>query len=166
MRNKTKETGCYCSWRGMINRCNNPNDPRYHDYGGAGITICDEWLKFGNFHRDMGDRPPGMSIDRKNNSLGYCKDNCKWSTRKEQQRNRRNSHWHTVNGVTKTIAEWAEIVGISDESFTKRIRNQWPDDRILCKRNTTGRVSRKQRLAASAKKLIGAPTLLDSQPAA
>lgn len=83
------ETPTYCSWRAMINRCLNPNDPRYADYGGRGISVCDEWKLFPAFLADMGERPTGQTLDRIKNHLGYSADNCKWSTPAEQMSNRR-----------------------------------------------------------------------------
>lgn len=85
-KNRTKT---YNVWGNMMNRCNNENHPRFWDYGGRGITVCGRWKTFLNFLEDMGEKPEGKSLDRKNNELGYCKENCKWSTPKEQQNNRR-----------------------------------------------------------------------------
>jgi hypothetical protein len=79
----------YYSWASMRSRCLNPNAPNYHLYGGRGITICDRWGKFENFLSDMGPRPKGRSLDRKDNSGNYEPRNCKWSTPKEQSNNRR-----------------------------------------------------------------------------
>jgi hypothetical protein len=86
---RKSETGAYRSWAGMLQRCKNSNNPRYKDWGGRGITICERWLKFENFYKDMGDRPVGKTLDRRNNSLGYFKRNCMWSTPKEQAQRRR-----------------------------------------------------------------------------
>ena len=73
----------------MLQRCNNPNSQRYKDYGGRGITVCKRWLKFENFLADMGDRPRGLTLDRKNNDKGYYKRNCHWATYEQQAANKR-----------------------------------------------------------------------------
>lgn len=77
------------SWNALKARCNNPNNNRYYLYGGRGITVCNEWLTFEGFYRDMGNRPIGTSIDRIDTNGNYCKENCKWSTPSEQAYNRR-----------------------------------------------------------------------------
>lgn len=85
----------YKAWNNMKNRCENPNVPRYKDWGGRGIVYDPRWKLFINFWNDMkADYKEGLSIDRINNDKGYCKENCKWSTRSEQQRNKRNSKLH------------------------------------------------------------------------
>ena len=77
-------------WRDMKSRCNNPNHKSYHNYGGRGITICDQWSKFENFYADMGDRPTqNHSIDRRDNDGNYEPKNCRWATATEQGRNQR-----------------------------------------------------------------------------
>ena len=79
----------YLTWKGMRNRCNNPRTPRYSDYGGRGIKVCKRWDKFENFLADMGEKPPGMSLDRKNNNGNYTPRNCRWATPAEQRKNSR-----------------------------------------------------------------------------
>lgn len=77
------------SWRGMKDRCNNPNHVRYARYGGRGITICERWQSsFEQFLADMGPRPPGMTLDRINPDGNYEPDNCRWATSHEQAVNR------------------------------------------------------------------------------
>lgn len=84
-----KKSTSYISWYSMKQRCLNPNNRYYKYYGGRGITICERWMKFENFLEDMGERPKELSLDRIDNDGNYEPSNCKWSTRKEQQNNRR-----------------------------------------------------------------------------
>ncbi len=79
----------YASWFSMIQRCYNPKNKSYYRYGGRGIGVCERWRgSFADFLADMGERPPGLSLDRINNELGYSAENCRWSTPKEQANNR------------------------------------------------------------------------------
>lgn len=82
----------YASWISMIQRTGNPNHQAYRDYGGRGITVCERWRGdrgLENFIHDLGPRPPGKSLDRKNNNLGYSPENCRYATPLEQAQNRR-----------------------------------------------------------------------------
>ena len=81
----------YRTWVGMLQRCRNPKTPNYQNYGGKGITVCERWTKFENFHEDMGPRPDGRTLDRIDNEGNYEPSNCKWSTASEQMNNRRNT---------------------------------------------------------------------------
>ena len=83
-----KPSPTYNSWRGMIQRCTNPNHKYYERYKGL---VCEEWLEFDNFLRDMGERVIGTSLDRIDNEKGYCKENCRWATPSMQVRNRRSN---------------------------------------------------------------------------
>ena len=91
-------------WRGIISRCTEPANSSYKDYGGRGIIICTEWKEeFLQFVEDMGPRPEGYSVERKDNEKGYSKDNCKWATAAEQANNQRK------NSVALTDQELVDI---------------------------------------------------------
>ena len=127
-----KVTGFYRSWYQMIQRCINPNNKDYHNYGGRGIKVCKRWLKFENFLEDMieGWRP-GLTLERRKNEKGYFKDNCKWVTREEQQRNTRGNHLLTYNGKTQCVAAWSEETGIPRQTIEYRINHGWTAEEAL-----------------------------------
>jgi hypothetical protein len=115
-------TPTYHSWAGMIARCTNENHAAYPYYGGSGITVCERWLEFPNFLADMGEKPTGKSIERRNYRIGYEPKNCCWATLKEQARNRRSNRLITLDGVTRTIAEWSEQTGIRQSTISWRLQ--------------------------------------------
>ncbi len=80
----------YQIWCGMISRCNDSTSKNYKWYKSRNIRVCDEWLSFENFYKDMGDKPDKLYIDRINNDLGYFKENCRWVDSKVNSQNRRN----------------------------------------------------------------------------
>lgn len=115
----------YTSWSKMKSRCLNPKDDSYKDYGARGILVCQDWIdSFEVFYSDMGKRPTiKHTLDRFPNVNGnYEPSNCRWATRKEQQRNRRNSFKATINGIEKTVMEWSEIYGVKYDTLEGRIR--------------------------------------------
>lgn len=86
------KTRTYAAWRAAKQRCGNPSHKNFHNYGGRGITMCQEWRdSFEAFYAHMGDSPPGLELDRINNNGNYEPGNCRWATRQEQIANQR---WH------------------------------------------------------------------------
>jgi hypothetical protein len=125
------KTPTYTTWSKVIARCTNPCDRRYADYGGRGITVCEEWKTFMGFLADMGDRPKGMTLDRRDNSKGYEPSNCRWATPKEQQRNTRSNRLISFNGATKCVTEWAETLGIGKGTLNSRLQRGWTEAEAL-----------------------------------
>ena len=114
------------TWNSMKARCNNPRYPAFPAYGGRGIKICPQWGEFSVFLRDMGERPPGKTLDRRDNNKGYSPENCCWSTMEEQANNRRDNVRLTFRGKTLTIAQWAREIGVGRTTLFTRLRAQWP----------------------------------------
>jgi len=123
----------YDAWSNMKNRCFNPNNKDYPDWGGRGITVCDRWLDFENFLADMKLKPtPKHSIDRIDNNGDYSAKNCKWSTRVEQQNNRSSNRLITIGCVTLTIAQWGIEMGYGKNVIYNRLKIGWSErDAVL-----------------------------------
>jgi hypothetical protein len=116
----------------MKNRCYDPNFIQFHDYGGRGITICEQWRgDFNQFLRDMGECPAGHSLERVNRDGDYEPGNCKWATAVEQGRNKRNNRFLTFNGVTKAASAWAEEYGLNPRLVYSRLAKGWPVEKVL-----------------------------------
>ena len=125
---KTKHGKSYTSihvrWMSILSRCNNPSHSQWKDYGGRGISVCDEWFDFNNFYRDMGDAPEGKEIDRIDNNKGYSKDNCRWVTPKENNNNRRNNLPFNVEEISKKT-------GLARSTIYNRHRKGWSIDQLM-----------------------------------
>lgn len=124
----------YKIWTSLKSRCYNPNDKAYKDYGGRGIKVYNDWYygfitfyewAFENGYND------NLTIDRINNNGNYEPTNCRWVDRKIQQNNRRNNHYITIKGETKTLQEWGEYVGIKPNTILCRIRKNWSNEEAI-----------------------------------
>lgn len=120
-------TAEYRAWQTMRLRCNNPRNRAYPSYGGRGIKVCDRWLNSVEaFLADMGPKPsPAHEIDRRDNDGDYTPDNCRWTTRKINDRNRRNNRHIEINGETLTLVEWSERYAVRSETISERIDRGW-----------------------------------------
>lgn len=125
----------YMSWAAMKQRCVNPRPEVYSCYGARGITVCERWIdSFENFLEDMGPRPEGMTLDRKDGSKGYEPSNCRWATRLEQANNTRTNVRVNYKGQSVTIAELSRITGINQTTLGTRIlRMGWSLERAMQK---------------------------------
>ena len=111
----------YKAWHAMKQRCTNPKNKAYANYGGRGIEVCDRWMSFENFYEDMGCRPYKASLDRKNNSLGYSPENCRWATSKQQANNTRSNRWFVVEGQRMTLTDISAQYGVSVQTLSWRM---------------------------------------------
>lgn len=116
----------YGLWNDMLRRCNDQRRPEYARYGGRGISVCERWKDIRNFVEDMGQKPEGMSLDRIDNDGPYSPDNCRWATRVEQANNKRSNRLLTIDGDTKTAAQWSRISGVSEPAINFRLKSGWP----------------------------------------
>lgn len=128
-----KETTEYVIWKGIRKRCRNKNNPRYKDYGGRGICVCERWNSFKNFLMDVGPRPSSRhSIDRIDNNGNYEPSNCRWATNNEQTENSRRSLLLTYNQLTLTASQWEKELNLPHGIVRQRIRLGWNVERTLC----------------------------------
>lgn len=108
-----RKTPEYRAWCGMKERCTNPKNQSFADYGGRGIKVCEAWANdYEQFLRDMGRKPDGCTLERLDVNAGYSKENCVWASRKTQQRNRRNTRYiDPGDGLDRPATEVAEKIG-------------------------------------------------------
>lgn len=132
-RHGKSSSSIYHTYNGMMERCYNKKSLSYKNYGGRGITVCERWLEsFKFFLDDMGEKPScDYTLDRINNDGPYSPENCKWSTRKEQIRNRRVTKYITFYGERKTLAEWSSVLKIPAGRLYYRMRNGLSDHEII-----------------------------------
>lgn len=125
------QTGAYSSWKKMVARCVDSSNHAWKDYGGRGIQVCERWLVFENFYEDMGERPPRMTIDRIDANGNYEPGNCRWATRTEQNRNKRNNVRLAYQGRTELLVDWAKELGVSHQVLEGRLRRGWTIEETL-----------------------------------
>ena len=124
----------YHSWIDMKQRCQNPNNSRYDDWGGRGIEVCPEWRDSFEAFRDWalanGYRDD-LTIERKDVNGHYCPENCCWITKEQQQRNKRNNRIITYNGKTQTLQQWADELGMHETTLLYRLKKEWTLEKAL-----------------------------------
>lgn len=126
------ETKIYSVWQGMKTRCTNQNAINYKDYGGRGIFYDPAWEIFVNFHNDMGNAyKKGLTLERKNNNLGYSKDNCIWITPKQQNKNMRTNVRIQYKGKYLMPEELSKLINLLPTTIYNRKRKGWSDERII-----------------------------------
>lgn len=123
----------YRAWGSAKERCSNPNHPAYHNYGGRGLTVCEEWANdFKAFLADVGRRPSkDHSLERINNDIGYFPDNVIWATKVDQNSNKRTNILIEFMGETKTLTQWAHTQGLSKGAVHFRLKSGWEIERAL-----------------------------------
>lgn len=128
------KTSIYNTWLAIVRRTTLTSDAAYPNYGGRGVTVCSRWRdSFESFRDDMGPRPsPQHTVDRIDNGKGYEPGNCRWATRTEQNRNRRDNVKIEFMGKRLCIAEWEEKLGVPPNTIGRRIRDLgWPVERAM-----------------------------------
>jgi len=118
-------------WKSMLLRTRSNYPTSFKNYKGRGIDVCDRWLKFENFYKDMGPRPKGKEIDRRDNNKGYYPDNCRWVSRTINSRNKRSNKIISFNGKSQCLSEWAEEIGMNPTILGKRFLRGWSPEEAL-----------------------------------
>lgn len=126
------KTRTFKTWLCMKQRCLNPNAPDFQRFGGRGVKICARWVhSFENFLSDMGERPLGKTLDRKDVNGNYAPGNCKWSTASEQHRNRRNTRYVIFKGKKHSLYTLAEKFGVKPSVLVSRLGSGWSVQKAL-----------------------------------
>lgn len=125
LRHGLADSRIHRSWMSMRQRCLNPNDRAYKNYGGRGISIADRWNSFENFMQDMGMMPDGYELDRIDVNGNYEPKNCRWADLKTQANNKRNNRWLELNGISKTLTQWCDSTGVTKSAAQKRLALGW-----------------------------------------
>ena len=129
----------YGVWAGMKNRCLNPNEPKYKNYGARGIRVCDEWLNdFEVFYEwamengyDADAKKNECTIDRIDVNGNYEPSNCRWANAYTQGNNKRNNIIITINNETHTVSEWSTITGLKNKTIVYRYKKGWAGEKLI-----------------------------------
>jgi hypothetical protein len=125
-------TRTYGIWASMIQRCHNPRNSNYASYGGRGIAVCKEWREdFSKFKADMGERPEGLTLERKDVNGPYIKGNCRWATPQDQTLNKTSSRIITFEGKSMPITEWARRLNTRVNTLRSRLGAGWSVEQTL-----------------------------------
>lgn len=128
----------YDIWRAMKQRCYYKKNVCYKDYGGRGITVCEEWLhNFQAFYdwAMANGYEENLTIDRKDVNGNYEPSNCRWATNAEQATNKRNSRYIKYRGELKTLSEWSKVTGIDQKTISYRIEKGYPMDKVFSRKD-------------------------------
>jgi hypothetical protein len=129
---RNKPSPEWIAWQNAKQRCYWQPKHNYKNYGGRGISMCDEWKNsFESFYAYMGNRPPGLTLERIDTNKGYEPGNCIWADLKTQGRNKTNNRIIYYNGLFLTLAEWEERTGIPRDSINYRITMGYPMDVVF-----------------------------------
>ena len=130
-----RQTRLYKIFYGMKKRCYTPTATSFSNYGGRGITVCEEWQEFMPFYDWAMSHgySDDLTLERIDNNGNYCPENCRWATKKEQANNRRTNRFITYNGETHTLLEWSNILGVDIKTLHRRLSNGWSVEDALTK---------------------------------
>lgn len=134
----------YAVWRNMIWRCTVSYLKHYHNYGGRGIKICEEWKDMTIFHNwaIAHGYKSNLQIDRIDNDKNYCPENCRFVDRKTQLRNKRNNVYITINGIKRLLIDWAEETGLPRSTLYARVRLKWPEKYMFAPLDSISRIGK------------------------
>lgn len=131
----------YGAWRDMIQRCTNPNNAQFKNYGDRGISVCEEWMTAKNFidwaFRNGYD--DSLSIDRIDVNGNYNPENCRWVSMQVQHSNKRSNIVIEYKGVKRTLRQWSKITGVNHETLRRRLKDGWDTERALFGKSQRGK---------------------------
>lgn len=132
LRHGRSQSACWKAWLRMRKRCEQPSSQRYPNYGGRGITVCERWSVFENFYADMGDPPPGYTLERRDVNASYSPENCLWIEPADQYRNKTNTLRVSLHGVEVAFCDLVSLSGLNYATAYARLKSYgWPVERVF-----------------------------------